>query len=176
MKIEQRKNKQLSGFTMIELMIAILTIAVLSTIVTYQYIDMRNEARKSVLRENLNSMRLGIKNQRQQMILRCHKTNESWPSLASVSGNYLSFTDCAESIRIPDRQFIDETNLPVNPMATTGTNSVTQCVGNGCLDQCNANGCNDSGHTSGWCYNASTGEFWADSQDYDGGPELECAL
>jgi len=68
-----------SGFTMIELLMAIALMSLMASLALPTMVDFRNEGKASVVRENLKSLRMGIKSQIQQSILRCGvDTLDSW--------------------------------------------------------------------------------------------------
>ncbi len=72
MTIGVTKHNNTAGFTMIELLMVIMIVAVLSATALPQFLDFRKEARVAVLRSNLSAMRAGVKNQLMQIKLRCN--------------------------------------------------------------------------------------------------------
>ncbi len=59
---------------MVELLTTMLIIAILGAISVPQFLDFRKEAKVAVLRQNLDALRMGLKNQIQQAMLRCDVT------------------------------------------------------------------------------------------------------
>ncbi len=59
------------GFTMIELLMAIVLVAILNAVALPAYLDFRKEAKIAALQQSLAMMRTSIKLQTQQAILRC---------------------------------------------------------------------------------------------------------
>lgn len=57
---------------MIELLMVILIISMLGAVALPQFLDFRKEAKTAALRENLNTMRVGFKNQMLQIKLKCN--------------------------------------------------------------------------------------------------------
>ena len=81
-------SEQSRGFTMIELLMVIIIIAVLGATGLTQFLDFRQEARASSVMQTLTAMRVSIKNQFQQALLRCGaSTSAGWtvPDGASLS-------------------------------------------------------------------------------------------
>ena len=82
---------------------------------------------------------------------------------SEVDANDITGTSCATpSITIPsgEEMFI-ASGIPDNPFGADA--SVTACSGGGCTAHCT--GCDGSTLGGGWCYNESTGDIWADSDE-----------
>ncbi len=93
-----------SGFTVIELLAVMLIIAVLSSAAVSQFIDFRKEARAASTRYNLNTLRVGIKNQIQQANLRCNRTLKTINEMTLFYNSFL-VNDVTQSSNGPDRVF-----------------------------------------------------------------------
>jgi type II secretory pathway pseudopilin PulG len=58
---------------MIELLMVILLVAVLGSVALPQFLDFRREGKIAALRQELSTLRVGLKNQTQQVLLKCGK-------------------------------------------------------------------------------------------------------
>ena len=77
MKLRKNSNR---GFTMIELLMVILLVAILGAVALPQFLDFRTEGKVAAATQLGASIRTGIKLQYSQMILRCSSNNGSWPT------------------------------------------------------------------------------------------------
>jgi prepilin-type N-terminal cleavage/methylation domain-containing protein len=170
-----RKPNQ-TGFTMIEMLMVILLVAILAAVAIPQFLDFRLEAKNAAVNASLGAMRTAIANQKGQMILRCDKTADSWPALASLTANdVVTGGDCTavQVVSAADRKVVSSPLLPVNAWGPNGgTNTVVACAGAGTgCNQTDATDCAGAAYTAasdGWCYDPATGQIWANSANTTG--------
>lgn len=97
-----QSEAQLSGFTMIELLMVITLVAILGSMALPQFLDFRNEARMASIRHNLSALRSELKNQYQQALLRCGATPQTiYPgstSLLYALGFLLQYNDVTKVV------------------------------------------------------------------------------
>jgi prepilin-type N-terminal cleavage/methylation domain-containing protein len=159
------------GFTLIEILMVLILVAVLAAVGMNAFINFRTEARNAALQANLGALRAGIMSQYAQMQLRCGTNPGTFPAATSLTAN--SITNGASTCTIgmvtvaSERAFV-QGSIPGNPWSPTLANTITNCAtagGNACVKA-------DAGPmycdgtavaTEAWCYNPATGEIWADS-------------
>lgn len=159
------KNKR--GFTLIELIMVILLVAILAVVAIPQFIDYRLEAKNATTVNILGTLRTGIALQYGQSMLRCDQTAGVWPSLTALNANDMSAVapcNAGQIVTAAEVQFIAQPTIPANPWGSNGT--VVACVaGQSCLVHCDPQGCDNVAAAGGWCYNAATGEIWGDTSE-----------
>ncbi len=110
--------KKQSGFTMIELLMAIALMSLMASLALPMMVDFRNEAKAAVLRENLKSLRMGIKSQIQQTMLRCGvDTLDSWQTPGGTPyyealGQNLYYNDITHFSADPQYKICDTSEIP----------------------------------------------------------------
>ena len=156
-----------SGFTLIEVLMVILLIAILAYMGITQFTNFAADARNATLKANLQILRRGISTQNAQMRLRCGYTGTAFPAMAVISANDITNdTTICTTTQVPstDRAFVSG-SIPPNPWgANQGTTLTASTVvsSNRAAQNC-AGGARVATTDDGWCYNVSTGEIWANS-------------
>ncbi len=79
-----QKIKSTQAFTMIELLTVMLLVSILSAIAIPSFLDFKRDGKIASLRQNLNAIRVGVKNQMQQILLRCQ--------VSTIGGTYTTRT------------------------------------------------------------------------------------
>jgi len=155
------------GFTLIEILMVLILIAVLSAVAINAFINFRTEARNGALQSNLAALRAGIASQYAQMQLRCGTSPGVFPALTSLQAN--SITNGASTCTTTmvtvesERAFLQGASIPNNPWSQPLANTITDCSGGDCVIG-DATFCDGTATaTEAWCYNPGTGEIWADS-------------
>lgn len=162
-----RKNNQ-RGFSLIEILMVLVLIAVLAAIAINAFINFRQEARDSALRANLQVMRNAIAAQYAQMQLRCGTDPGDFPDTDSINANNIADgnSTCTTG-QVPiasERQFV-QGGIPIPPIGTSAT--VENCaVGGGDCTRGNGTPCG-AAFDEAWCYDEATGAFWIDSDEVD---------
>jgi prepilin-type N-terminal cleavage/methylation domain-containing protein len=164
--INTKFSKKSSGFTLIEILMVILLIAVLALMGITQFQNYAADAKNATLKSNLQVLRRAIASQNAQMRLRCGVTSTLWPSLASLNSNdIVSGGDCAAGSvsNASDRAFVSGA-IPKNPWGNAQSNTiVASTIATANRQATNCAGTGRGTADDGWCYNVNTGEIWANS-------------
>lgn len=161
------KTLQSRGFTLIEIVMVIILVAILAAVAIPQFIDFRKDAKDSATKGALGGLRSGVGVMVSAIALKENPTTSPavYPTLAELSGNLMLAAAPAGHVVLAGTAIMDKSSgIPSNPW--TNTNTVNDCsaLAKGGLLVAPAD--------SGWCYKPSTGETWANS-DLNGGPTTE---
>lgn len=174
MNCSTRRNR---GFTLVELLIVAIILAILAAIVVPQFASTTNDAEESALRANLAAVRSALDLYRQQ--------HGEYPGVSASSGGACTGTagtgaagnvqavidqltrytnQSGQSCSAPDAgytfgPYLKEDNLPANPVTKSG---VVAIVTTGDLNMA------ADGGGLGWKYDSTSGKFIANDSNTDG--------
>ena len=165
------KNQR--GFSLIEILMVLVLIAVLAAIAINAFINFRTEAIDGALRADLKVIRTSIAVQYAQMQLRCATASGTFPALTSINANDITngaSTCTTGMVTVASERAFVQGAFPTSPLGNT--NVVIACSGalTGCTrgnnTSCTAGAV--GGFTNNWCYNVLNGEFWVDDDPLAG--------
>lgn len=143
------KARRSSGFTLVEVLIVVVIMAVLAATIIPQFTDSTTDAKASTLKFNLHTLRSQIE------LYRTHHDGKL-PSASLVELTKATNADGTSTGSPPYGPYIR--TIPDNPFANA--NTVTTTTGTMASPPSSAPG------TGGWLYNVTTGDLWADHADY----------
>jgi MSHA pilin protein MshA len=162
-----------SGFTLIEILMVVLLVSILAAVSIPQFIDFRSDAKNAATQSAVGTLRTAIVNQYAQSGVRCGAAK--WPDVTQLQNNDITKgtnppCTIAQVPSASDRAFVATASFPPNPWsgsAAASTTAVTVCSGGGCTfgSGTNCAGAAFSNTDGGWCYNSSTGQIWANSNN-----------
>lgn len=165
------RRRWIAGFTLIELVMVILLLAILAAVAIPNFQDFRNEARDATVRGSLGGIRSAVAVARAAISLKEDVGVPLYPTILEMQGNtYFGSHPILNALATANKRILDgSAGMPVNPwsLATIPVNqqnSVYDCATVSKSFVRSAAGEVDFG----WCYNPTTGEFWANS-DRNGG-------
>ena len=147
-----------SGFTLIELAMVILLVAVLAAVAIPTFQDFRDDARNAAVRGALGGVRSAIAISRAAIALRESTTVPQYPTAVEMQQNRF---DTSHPILSGTAIMDASAGMPSNPwttstLPTSAFNTVLNC-------NSKAKGTINAPGQRGWCYDPSDGEFWANS-------------
>lgn len=146
------KARRSSAFTLVEVLIVVVIMAVLAATIIPQFADSTTDAKVSTLKFNLHTLRSQIE------LYRTHHDGKL------PSGTLIELTKSTDvsgaqgtGVNFPFGPYIR--TLPDNPFSNSSTVTV--------IAASPATAANCTG-TGGWLFNTTTGELWADNEDWVG--------
>ncbi len=148
------------GFTLIEVLIVVVIMAVLAATIIPQFSSSTNDAKDSALKFNMHTMRSQIE------LYKLHHLGEYPDEIGDASNGYLPQMTQATDVdggtgtagtSYPYGPYI-EGDLPANPF--DGKNAVTS------VDLSGAKPTAVSGTAGGWQYDPKTGAIWPNNAEY----------
>jgi len=162
----------LRGFTLIELVMVILLLAILSAVAIPNFQDMRTEARNAAIKGALGGIRASIAIARATIAIKEDVTAPAYPRVLELQANlYLGSHPVLSAITTTSaKRIVDAAaGMPGNPWSLTTIPLIQQASIFNCEAIAKSFLLSTAGQTDfGWCYNQTTGEFWANS-DRNGG-------
>lgn len=142
-------TKGKAGFTLVELVVVIIVLGILAAVAVPKFMDFTTDARDAAFRSSVNSVRSAVANYYAYAATPSGGGTAKYPSLKELTTEGVVMTGV-----IPDNPYStgDDKNK-VRAGKTKGT-TVTK------------------GTKGGWCYKASSGEFWADTNSGAGEAKL----
>jgi len=134
-----RTHKQ-SGFTLVELVIVIVVLGILAAVAVPRFFDFTGDAKDAACKGALGGVRSGVSTFYAHSATPAGGGQAAFPTLLQLAAPGTVMADA----------------MPDNPYSTGASkNAVVAGVTKGTPVT--------AGTTGGWCYKASTGEFWADT-------------
>ena len=144
------KARRNSGFTLVEVLIVVVIMAVLAATIIPQFADSTTDAKISTLKFNLHTLRSQIE------LYRTHHDGKL------PSGTMIELTKATDvsgaqgtGVNFPFGPYLR--TLPDNPFSNS--NTVTVITSSPAT-------AGDTTGNGGWLFNTTTGELWADHEDY----------
>ena len=155
-----------NGFTLIELVIAILLIAVLAAVAIPQFQDFRRDARNAATHGSLGGMRAALAIHTAAIRLKEDSSTPSYVTYLEFSANKFN----ASHPVLNGTAIMDPASgIPENPWSTSAAPTSDRNRIYDCSGQPSKGLLLNPNDDRGWCYNEITGQIWANS-DLNGDP------
>ncbi len=139
MKVPSKFNAK-SGFTLVELVIVIVVLGILAAVAIPRFLDFTGDANQAACKGALGGTRSAIANHYAHSATPSGGGSATYPTLVELNS---AGTVMAQGI--PDNPYSTSAVKNVVILGVTKGTPVT------------------AGTTGGWCYNETTGEFWANT-------------
>lgn len=108
------RRRALRGFTMVELMLVIVTVGVLGIIALPKFLNFAEEGRVASATQATNVLKGAVAIKKQQMMLQCNLLGDAWPCLDAINQNDIrACGQCtSEQVSDEDAKFLTNTGLP----------------------------------------------------------------
>lgn len=143
------KTERRSAFTLIEVLIVVVIMAILAATIIPQFTDSTKDAKASTVQFNLHTLRSQIQLYRTQ-----HNGTAPSATLAELMQSTDASGTAGTGAAFPYGPYLRE--IPINPFTNSKTVTTTA------LDPIVA----APAGTGGWIYNATTGSIWIDHATY----------
>lgn len=159
--------RTVKGFTLIELVMVILLLSILAAVAIPNFQDMRTEARDAAVKAALGGVRSAVAVARATIALKEDVGTPAYPTLLELQSNiYLGSHPILSAIATTANKRVMDgaSGIPVNPWSMTTIPLTQQSSVIDCSTLAKGNIRSATGITEfGWCYNQTSGEFWANS-------------
>lgn len=161
------------GFTLIELVMVVLLLSMLAAVAIPNFQDMRTDARNSSIKGALGGIRTAIAIARATIALKEDVTAPPYPTAVEMQANIFSGSHPVMSAitTTSSKRILDGgSGVPANPWSLSTIPLSQQGSVFNCAGVTKSFVRSLAGQTDfGWCYNQTTGEFWANSDRNSGG-------
>ena len=157
-----RSAEYAKGFTLLELAIILVLLAILAKVAIPVYQSIDNQSKAGSVRATLDEVRAALKTYR--MNERLEGRPENWPSVAVLRDIDDFGAACNPGGSCPpfsSTHIFDNCDMPNNPFSDSGAPVCEHDYVETVLGIAKGN---VSGSARGWRYNSTTGEFWAKSR------------
>jgi len=143
--VKKRLIRNSRGFTLVELIIVMIVLGIMAALAIPKFFNMSEDAKYSAVQGALGGVRSAVANYYAKEAAR--NGTGTYPTLAMMT----------------DGSTVLDGKIPDNPYGTANPkNTVTPAT-----SAINTLGCGTTPAGTAWCYNATTGQFWAATDQAD---------